>query len=305
MQVLKSRKVQAFLGNTISILKLGHSMGYFSEIYKSINVIERGFRYKGKCGSISDTRGKRRKATPEQMERQNQLNRIKRIRLYLQANFFQNDIYLTLKYPKGTRKSREGFLKDIEYFQRTLRREYKKRGEELKWIRRLEIGSKGGLHAHYVINRIYGIEILAYKCWKFGSAHFTYLSEEGGMAALAEYFAKELPDETKQLKFIDDDVKQFVRYSRSRNLVEPEKEEKQYKRRTMKRILEELRNGKKEAAEGFYIDKSSIRIGINPYTGYSYCYWRELRINPVERKIRIPENLSIELKSRDSEVLRS
>lgn len=272
-------------------------MGYFSEIYKSVNVIERGFRYKGKYGSRSDVRGKRKKATSEQMARQNQQNRIKRIRLYLQANFYQNDLYITLKYPKGTRKSREEFLKDIEYFQRSLRREYKKRGEELKWIRRLEIGRRGGMHAHYVINRIYGVELLTYKCWKFGSSHFTYLSEEGGMAALAEYFAKELPSETEQIKFIDEDVKQFVRYSRSRNLVEPEKEEKSYKRRTMRKILEELRNGTRQAEEGFYIDKTSIRIGINLYTGYSYCYWRELRINPVERKIRMPGNLSVEGKS--------
>ena len=272
-------------------------MGYSSETYKSVNVIERGFRYKGICGARNDVRGKRRKATPEQMAKQNQYNRIKKIRLYLQANFYQNDLYITLKYPKGTRKSKEEFLKDIESFQRSLRREYRKRGEELKWIRRLEIGSRGGMHAHYVINRIYGVELLTYKCWKFGSAHFTFLSEEGGMAALAEYFAKELPEETKQLKFIEEADQQFVRYSRSRNLVEPEKEEKRYKRRTMKRILEEIRNGTRQAAEGFYIDKASIRIGVNPYTGYSYCYWREIRINPVERQIRIPEKLSQEGKS--------
>ena len=81
------------------------------------------------------------------------------------------------------------------------------------------------------------------------------------------------------------------------DIVEPEKEEKRYKRRTMKRILEEIRNGTRQAAEGFYIDKASIRIGVNPYTGYSYCYWREIRINPVERQIRIPEKLSQEGKS--------
>ena len=272
-------------------------MGYFSEIYKSVNVIERGFRYKGEYGTKSDVRGKRKKATPEQMARQNQQNRIKRIRLYLQANFYQNDLYLTLKYPKGTRKTKEEFLKDIAYFQRCMRREYKKRGEEFKWIRRLEIGSRGGMHAHYVVNRIYGVELLAYKCWKFGGSHFTYLSEEGGMGALAEYFAKELPEETKQLKFIEEDMGQFVRYSRSKNLKEPEKEEKTYKRRTMRKVLEDVRNGTLKAADGFFIDKSSIKIGVNPYTGYSYCYWRELRIHPVERKIRTPENLSLEGKS--------
>ena len=124
-------------------------------------------------------------------------------------------------------------------------------------------------------------------------------------ALTSRIFAKELPEETEQLKFIDEDVKQFVRYSRSRNLVEPEKEEKQYKRRTMKKILEEIRNGTREAAEGFYIDKASIRVGVNPYTGYSYCYWRELRITPVERKIKIPENPSVEGKSRVPTVLRS
>lgn len=272
-------------------------MGYFSQIYKSVNVIERGFRYKGNCGSKSDVRGKRQKATPEQVSKQNQYNRIKKIRLYLQANFYQNDIYITLKYPKGTRKSKDEFIKDINQFQRSLRREYKKRGEELKWIRRLEIGRRGGLHAHYVINRIYGVELLTYKCWQHGSAHFTYLSEEGGMAALANYFAKELPEEVEQLKFIDEDTKQFVRYSRSRNLIEPKKEEKTFKRRTMRKILKEICDGTRQAASGFYIDKSSIRIGVNPYTGYSYCYWRELRIHPVERQIKIPPNLSQEEKS--------
>lgn len=282
-------------------------MGYFSEIYRSVNVIERGYRYKGEYGAKSDVRGKRKKPTPEQMARQNKLNRIKKIRLYLQANFYQNDLYLTLKYPKGTRKSKDEFLKDIAVFQRKLRNEYRKRGEELKWIRRLEIGKRGGLHAHYVINRIYGVELLAYKCWEHGQSHFSYLSEEGGMAALADYFAKDPPEKTRQLSFIEDgeqtdeyveeEDKRFIRYSRSKNLKEPVKEEKRYKRRTMKKILEEVRNGTLQAAAGFYIDKSSIRVGVNPYTGYSYCYWRELRIHPVERKIRPPQNPSQEGKS--------
>ena len=41
--------------------------------------------------------------------------------------------------------------------------------------------------------------------------------------------------------------------------------------------------------KGFYIDKDSIVYGLNPYTGYSYISYREIRNRVIKRNIRLPD----------------
>lgn len=278
--------------STISILNLvkGTGMAYKQKIYRSDNFIEYEIRYKGRYGAKGEKRAPRKKATPEQIQKQNFWNKINRIRRVLQLNFYPNDIWLTLKYPRGTRKSLEEVKKDITRFQNKLRNDYKKRGERLKWIRRIEIGKNGGIHAHYVINRIWGAELLIQKNWIDGYCHYTNIREEGGMAALAEYIGKPIPEEVEQLRFdfIDEeDIKRCADVQTSRNLLRPEPEVKEYSRKTVRKIADNA----PEPTEGFYIDKDSIRMGINPYTGYSYITYREIRITPVTRVIKPPPPL--------------
>ena len=127
-----------------------------------------------------------------------------------------------------------------------------------------------------VINRISGepeTDKLIRKYWKPGHVNYTTLYDAGGYAALAEYIVKPAPEELKgQLSMFDDEErKQLVKYSTSRNLIRPVAEHKEYKRHTVRKLLTEG----PEPEPGYYIDKDSVYQGINPYTGMSYLFYRE------------------------------
>ena len=257
-------------------------MAYKRKIYRSENYIETEISHLGRYGAKGERRAERQKATPEQVKKQNQWLREKQLRRVLQLNFYPNDIWLTLKYPKGTRKTVPEVEKDIRKFQDKMRKEYKKRGEDFKWVKRIEIGKKGGIHAHFVINRIWGSELLVSKCWPHTS-HYESITERGGMEDLAAYIVKPLPEEVEQLSMFEDERKRVLKYSTSRNLIRPEPEVKVFKRKTVRKYLEEL-----PVEPGFYIDKDSVRIGVNQITGYSYIHYRQIRIEPVKRVLKPP-----------------
>lgn len=244
--------------------------------------IEREIKWEGKYGAKGEKRAKRKKATPEQIKRQNQHNRIKYMRRLIKQNFHRGDYWCTLKYPKGTRKTTAEYKKDIKAFITRLRRWWQKRGALFKFIYRLEVGKRGGVHIHMICNRLEpekgkpATDTLIQKAWQYGRINFESLYEAGGYQALAEYIVK-LPESDGQLSmFAPEERKEYIKYSASRNLVRPEPEIKEYKRRTIKSIALDP----PDATSGFYVDKDSIRQGINPYTGLSYCHYIEYRIKP-------------------------
>lgn len=253
-----------------------------------INSIDHEYHYAGKFGLRGEKRSKRRKPTPEEMRRVNQRNKERRLWHVITANFYPNDVWVTLKYPAGTRKNHEEVQKDWEKFLRRLRKDYRKRGEELKFVARIEVGKQGGAHIHMLLNRIAWVELLIQKDWVCDLVHIAPCYAENDMRRLAEYLAKPLPqeEETKegsQLSFLEEEERQeYAKYTSSRNLVRPEPEVKRYSRRSVRKLIEQ---GPK-AREGFYIDKTSIRKGVNQYTGYSYLYYTEIRLNPIMRRIR-------------------
>lgn len=254
---------------------------YGCKIYRFKNSNEYGYHYKGNYGAKGEKRAPRKKATPEQVARQNQRNRVNKIRRLIKLNFSTRDYWCTLKYPKGERPSVKTVKKDFGAFIRRMRQKYSKLKEELKYIYRMEIGRLGGVHIHILINRIENAQtdMLVKESWKpseGGSVNYQLLYEQGGFEELAEYIVKK-PDEeqNKQLSFFDEEEqKQFCKYNRSRNLKEPVPEKKEYTRRTMRKIIDQG----PAPTPGYYIDKNSIRCGVNPYTGMSYLYYTENRI---------------------------
>ena len=92
---------------------------------------------------------------------------------------------------------------------------------------------------------------------------------------MAEYMAKQVEDDGQLSMFEESERKVFRAYQPSRNLIKPEPEVKEYKRRTVKSIALDP----PEATPGYYVDKASIRQGINPYTGLSYCHYIEHKIH--------------------------
>lgn len=266
---------------------------YIEKIFKSRNVIEHEFSYKGKYGAKGEKRADKTKPTKEQMAKQNQTNRENHIRRTLQLNFSEGDFWVCLKYPKGYRLPLEEVERDLDKFIANVRYAYRKLGHELKWFIREDIGKRGGIHIHIAVNRLWEIhtdELLDEK-WKYllrkrgikeedlnGKIEWKTMYEEGGFKRLAAYIAKkynEDSEEYEQLSMFDEtEQKKLSSVRSSRNLIRPEPEVKEFYQKTMRKIIE---HGP-EPTPGFYIDKDSIVCGVNRFTGLSYFQYTEYRI---------------------------
>ena len=256
---------------------------YWRDTWRFNGSIEYEFKYAGKYGARGEKRAKRKRASPEQIKKQNQANRENAVRRLIKGNFGENDMWCTMKYPRGARPPIEQVRKDIEVFFRRCRTEYRKRGAEFKYIKRLEIGAGGGVHFHILVNRIKGVDTdrLLQKLWTQGRINYETLYESGGYTDLAAYIVKPLTEEMEgQLSMFPEDVKkEFKSYSTSKNLIRPQPERREYRRWTLRDLVE---NGPKPTP-GYYIDKDSIVCGVNRYTGMSYYRYAEYRIKNDER----------------------
>lgn len=241
--------------------------------------IEHELKCAGNYGAKGEKRAERKKPTPELVAKQNQLNREKYIRRVIKANFRPYDVWACLKYPKGTRKTAREVKKDVKRFMDKLRKRYRKAGQPLKWIRRIEIGPQGGVHVHILVNRLRGeveTDILIQELWQQGRVNYESLYASGGYEKLAAYIVKQ-PDEqsVRQLSLLPaEEQEEYRRYSSSRNLVRPQPVRKLYTHWTMRRILQD---GPKPT-KGFYIDQDSVVTGVNAFTGMTYLYYTEYRI---------------------------
>lgn len=218
-----------------------------------------------KYGAPGQKRIKRKKPTPEQMEQINRLNRERIARWKLREHFDVHDYFSVLTYRKEERPpDMKGAKEDFRKFIRIVRKEYKKRGAELKWMRNIEVGTKGGWHTHIVVNRIPDTDIIMKQAWQKGKVVNQLLYEKGEFAELAAYITK-TPKTDQRLK--------ESHYSTSRNLPLPDPIEKTYKHWKSWQDIEKVR-----IPEGFYLDKSSYVEGINPLTGYKYRRYTLLRV---------------------------
>lgn len=244
------------------------------------NSIETDIVYAGNYGARGEKRAPRRKATPEQIKKQNQRNKENYMRRLIKANFKEGDLWATLKYPAGVRKPVKEVQADLTRFFRKLRTRYKKFSIQLKFIYRIERGSHGGIHIHLLANRVPDADRIIQRLWIHGRVNWTSTYECGGFKSLAEYIVKEPEEIEGQMSLFDEpDRGKLIKYSSSRNLVRPEPVKKEYSRRTVRKIL---RDGPKPH-EGFYIDKDSVVIGVNPYTGYSSIHYTETRIKRKQK----------------------
>lgn len=263
-------------------------MAYWKDRWDFLNSIDYEYKWNGKYGKKGEKRGKKKKPTKEQIKNQNQRNKEKKIWRILRANFDAGDLWTTLKFPAGTKKTLEELKKTMSNFLLNIRRAYRKIGQQLKYVYRIDIGKKGGIHIHIIIHGARRINTsgLITKYWKKnGHVNFTPLYEEGELKRLAEYIAKPPPQDEEcegyqQISMFDEKEKRaFYTYSCSRNLIQPKPERKTYLTWTVKKIIEE---GPKPTP-GFYIDQDSLIAGINPYTGMSYLHYTEIRITPLAR----------------------
>ena len=198
-------------------------------------------------------RQEKRKKTPEEMERANRRERARRLQCIILGNF-KEGYHATLTYPKE-RRPRDALeaKKDLQKFLRKMKRKFQKEGFEFKWIAVTEIGSKGGIHHHLILEELHEGDFSTTKalreCWQ-GGMYLSILREDGSFRELADYLTKK---ETKE------DVP-GCKVSHSRNLIMPKVKRQKKKGRQW---LPEPREPR-----GWHLVKDSLENGFNPITGY-------------------------------------
>lgn len=232
------------------------------------NTIEVEEKHTGRYCKPGQPRCKKREPTKKEIMRRNQLNAEKQLRRIINLNFDADDFHTILTYRKEERPDVEKSRKILSNWIVAMRRQYKKLGQQFKYVVVTEYVNKA-IHHHVIINNIIVGQVttikLVKKTWKYGRPKFVPLDDCGDYKNLAEYLIKETSESFKKK---DNPNKQ--RYSCSRNLKRPTAERKIMKR---KHWLEEPRIPK-----GYFLDKNSIHEGINPFTGYRYRYYTFIKL---------------------------
>lgn len=139
-------------------------MSYMCKRMRFRNAIEVYEYHTAKYGAPGQERQEKKKATPEQMAKRNRYNRERLARWKIRNNFDVDDYFTRLSYEKDKRpESMEEAKEDWKAFLQILRREYKKRGAELKWMRNIEVGTRGAWHIHIIVNRIPDTDVILVK----------------------------------------------------------------------------------------------------------------------------------------------
>ncbi len=208
----------------------------------------------------------RRAPTPEEQEKINEQQCIRKLRRKIHANFDKDDLFETLTYRRDCRPDPKGAAHELQLLLNRLRGIWKRTGTELRYIVVTEYKSKS-IHHHLIVNDLSdgtGAKKIAQSWSRNGHANTKYLYEDGQYERLAEYLIKET-----SRTFRDPDNPSKLRYSCSRNLVTPVA-----KTRILKRDdwPEEPR-----VPKGYYLEKDSLVNGVNKM-GYRFQFYRLIKI---------------------------
>lgn len=237
-------------------------MAYKKKTWEFRRAIEIMEYHTGRYGAPGQKREKKKKATKEDMEKVNQYTKERKARHRLRTYFYKNDYFSCLTYKVEERPpDMKAAKKDWSNALDVIRREYKKRGEQLFWMRNIEVGTKGAWHIHLIINRISDTDVILKKAWTKGKVVNQLLYEQGEYKELAAYITK-TPKTDNRLK--------ETAFDASRNMPLPEPKEKIYLHwKTWNKI---------KIPEGYYLDPESIHEGENPTNGYPYRTYTLLKL---------------------------
>lgn len=150
----------------------------------------------GNYGAPGKRRLKRTKLTSEQIKNINALNKARRCRHRMLEYFCPGDIFATWTYLVENRPpDMAAALKDFQKAMRKVRKEYKKRGYEVFWIRNIEQGTKGAWHIHLIINEIGDTASIIQNAWDKGGTWFTQIRKskfyDEDFTKLSNYMTKD------------------------------------------------------------------------------------------------------------------
>lgn len=258
-------------------------MPYIIEVVQAGKTIEVMKYYSSRYGKKGIKRGKRQNLTKEEQIKVNKRAAEKKLRRLINENFQEGDTHLVLDYRKERRPAgRKQMREDADDFLREMRKLYKRHGIPFKYIHVMEIGKKGALHHHLVINTPEEISQQAIvRCWKGrGRTHHNPLDDTGQYAKLAAYLIKQSDGMLR-----DPEALQGKRWNSSRNLrkpkvlrKEPVKDKGWYNR---------IARLPKKLEQSYYLDGDSIQEGIHEKTGYTFFTYTFVKINQTWKETEL------------------
>lgn len=258
-------------------------MPYIIEVVKAGSTVEVSKYYSSRFNKRGIGRGKRKSLTTKEQREVNKRAAEKKLRRLINENFQEGDTHLVLDYKLSERPTgREGMRVDADDFLKEMRKLYKSLGLEFKYIHVMEIGKKGALHHHLVINTPDEVSQRAItKAWKGrGRTHFNPLDDTGQYAKLAAYLIKQSDGMLK-----DPDALQGKRWNSSKNLrkptvirKEPIKDKGWYNR---------IARLPKKLEKSYYLDGDSVREGIHEKTGYTFFTYTFVKINQTWKETEL------------------
>jgi len=217
------------------------------------------FRYK----SPKRPRSKNQNTTTEQQKKINERSAYKKLYLDINANFQEDDLYLTCTYNKESKEPNpeEAKLFFSKYI-RKLRCLYKKAGAVLKYIGITE-HQKRRMHHHILINNIgLGINQIK-KLWNFGFMKIQiFAGEPEDCERLASYFIKESNN-----TFNTEEKVHGLRWISSKNLIHPVPQ--------LKVVHAGSWLKEPKPAKGYYI--AFVKRGVTE-NNYPYQFYRMIKI---------------------------
>lgn len=240
---------------------------YIKRTYIYRDHIEVRKHHTSKYGIKGEKRKKKRVPSDEARRRNNEQNARAKLRRLLINNFDEGDWHVVLTYSNENRPDVDKSKRILQNFLRVMKREYAKRGSELKYVITTE-WNKTRIHHHMVVNNCEDFSKIISRAWPYGGKHMTPLFPDQNYEGLADYLIKET-SETFRSK--DNPYRQ--RYTCSRNLEKPvEKVEiiKSGDWRDEPTVSRKLRD------EGYRLDRSSLFGGIDMW-GFPFQVYTLIR----------------------------
>lgn len=239
-------------------------MHYLKVICEIRDKLEIEKHYDLRYGAPGEKRENKKKATPEEMAAQNHWRKCRDLRRLIELNFGEGDWHVTLTCKKEERPDKETAPKVIREFRDKLRAAYKKLGWELKYIITCEIGERGAVHWHMIVNNKHSdtnsTAKLIRQLWTRGRVYFSPLDDGGDYKVLAEYIVKESSKRVREGNTIEK-----LSYMPSRNLIRPVVRTKKIEAKSWRK--------NPVIPEGWELVPGTLVNGTNKFNGLPYQYY--------------------------------
>lgn len=245
-------------------------MPYMEEWCVAGKTVEISRYYTYRFHKKGEKRKKKENPTSEAQKKGNDRRAERDLTRLMNANFSDGDYLVTMDYlPKFRPKDSREMQEHMKKFWRGLRKEFWKRGQELKYIHVMEVGKRGARHHHFLIPEI-ELSVIR-ELWPYGGIHVDPLHTDGQYRKIAAYFVKYWKRTIETEGGL-----MGKRWYSSRNLKRPV---------IIKRVISAgwFRHEAK-VRKGYYLDAESVRSGVCEYNGYEYFSYTLIQQNVRKKK---------------------